>query len=54
MATLGGILAWISIYGLFIAGSISFFFQPNIITLLVFVFTMWLFLSKRSNNDKKE
>jgi CHASE2 domain-containing sensor protein len=54
MATVGGILSYVAVYGLFILGSMSFFFNPNVITLLVFVFTMWLFLNKRSRNDKEE
>ena len=47
MATVGGILSYVAVYSLFFIGVVSFFFNPNVITLLMFVFTMWLFLSKR-------
>ena len=54
MATVGGILTYICVYGFYIMIALPFFFNPNIFTLLVFVFVMYLFLNFRRRRDDKE
>jgi hypothetical protein len=54
MATVGGILTYICVYGFYIMIALPFFFNPNIFTLLVFVLVMYLFLNFRRSRDDKE
>ena len=53
MATLGGIITYICVYGFLIMGALSFFFAPNIVTLGLLCFTGYIF-TRRKNEKEKE
>ena len=53
MAIVGGILTAIAIYGLIIIGGLSFFFTPNILTLGLLCFSVYLFTNRRKNEKEK-
>ena len=52
MATLGGLVTYICVYGFYIMGALSFFFAPNIVTLGFLCFTVYIFI--RSKNEKEK
>ena len=53
MAIVGGILTAIAIYGLIIIGGLSFFFTPNILTLGLLCFSVYLFTNRRKKLRRK-
>jgi len=59
MATIGGLLTFIAVYGFYAILVLSFFFSPNIITLVFLCIGIYMFdigdtIFKRRTNDKKK
>ena len=54
MATLGGMLTYICVYGFYIMGALSFFFAPNIVTFGFLCFTVYIFVRKKDYEKEKE
>jgi len=54
MATAGGIVTYICVYGFILMGALSFFFSPNAITLLFLCFAVYIFTKKRNSNGKEK
>jgi|TARA_R110002124_G_scaffold231588_2_gene396878 hypothetical protein len=54
MATVGGIVTYICVYGFFIMGGLSFFFAPNPVTLLFLCFTIYIFTMRRNHDKEKD
>ena len=53
MAVVGGILTYICIYGLYLMGALSFFFAPNLLTLGLLCFSVYLFTNRRKHEKEK-
>jgi|TARA_R110001592_G_C13083380_1_gene742797 Ca2+/Na+ antiporter len=54
MATAGGIITFICVYGFILMGALSFFFAPNIITLMFLCFAVYIFTRRRTNDKEKD
>ena len=59
MATIGGLLTFIAVYGFYAILVLSFFFFPNIITLVFLGIGIYMFdigdtIFKRRTNDKEK
>ena len=52
MAVVGGILTYICIYGFYLMGALSFFFAPNILTLGLLCFSVYLFTNRRKHEKE--
>ena len=53
MTVVGGIITLIAVYGLIIVGALSFFFNPNILTLGLLCFSVYLFTNRRKHEKEK-
>ena len=53
MAVVGGIITLIAVYSVIVIGALSFFFTPNILTLGLLCFSVFLFTNRRKNEKEK-
>tara|TARA_R100001377_G_C3109364_1_gene81973 strand:- start:25 stop:192 length:168 start_codon:yes stop_codon:yes gene_type:complete len=54
MATIGGLLTFIAVYGFYAILVLSFFFSPNAVTLLFMCVGVYMFSMGRINNGKEK
>lgn len=54
MATIGGLLTFIAVYGFYGMFILSFYFQPNLITFMFCCIGVYMFTNRRTNDKEKD